>query len=222
MTTKTNRRMQFAKKAFIALLLPVLTWAVAQKTYSQQPAPAAQPEKQTTGTQAVSAEAMREFFATIEHHTKYVKNKKGRVDPVVTMAPELENELYAIYERMNPAQKAAVKAKDLVIFRMDMPVKKAPSPEVFENWKRPEVFGIWINEKHVPNSELNKYKYSDIAEYNLSKLYGAALKGRSYKYQLDLTTNDYFDKTYDERVKNRVLITRMVTFVPKEPSKKGK
>ena len=90
---------------------------------------------------------------------------------------------------------------------MDMPVKKAPTPEMFENWKKATVFGIWINDKHVPNSALDKYKYSDIAEYDLSKLYGAALKGRIYKYQLNLLTNDYFDKTYDYRVKNLVLIS---------------
>lgn len=229
MTTNINRRIQFAKKAFVALLLPILALALVEKTYSQQPASKTNPDAgrkvdnvPVSDNGAVLDEEMKDFFATIEQHTKYVKNKKGRTDPVVTMSAELENRLYAVYERMSDAQKAQVKAKEISVLRMDIPVKKAPTPEMFENWKRTDVFGVWLNNKHVPNSTLNKYKYSDIAEYDLSKLYGAALKGRSYKYQLDILTNDYFDKTYDERVNNRVIITRISWFTPKEAPKKGK
>jgi len=229
MTTNINRHIQFAKKAFVALLLPVLALVLAEKTYSQQPASKTTPGTErkvdnapVSGNGTVSEEEMKDFFATIEQHTKYVKNKKGRTDPVVTMSAELENQLYAVYERMTDAQKAQVEAKEIRVFRLSMPVKQAPTPEVFENWKRPDVFGIWLNDKHVSNSELNKYAHSDIAEYDLSKLYGAALKGRSYKYQLNIMTNDYFDKTYEERVKNRVLIMRRGWFTPKEAPKKEK
>jgi bla regulator protein blaR1 len=228
MTTDINLRIQFIKKACIALLLPVLAFAVAEKTYSQQSSGVvSKPEKKVeiasvTGNGPLSAEEMTQFYTIIEQHTKYVKNGKGRTDPVVTMSSALENQLYGVYERMTDAQKAEVKAKEITVFRMSMPVKQAPTPEIFENWKRPDVFGIWLNNKHVPNSELNKYKHSDIAEYDLSKLYGAARKGRSYKYQLDLLTNDYFDKTYQERVDNRVLILRRGWFTPNEMPKKGK
>ena len=229
MTTTINLRIQFIKKAFVALLLPVLTFALAEKTYSQQSATKSEQEPESkvqatpvSGSDAVLEVEMKQFYATIEQYTKYVKNGKGRTDPIVNMSPELENQLYTVYERMTDAQKLQVKAKDITVFRMSMPVKQAPTPEMFENWKRPDVFGIWLNEKHVPNSELNKYKFSDIAEYSLSKLYGAALKGRSYKYQLDILTNEYFDKTYDERVNNRVLIGRRGWFNPKEAPKKGK
>jgi len=165
---------------------------------------------------------MADFFATIEKNTRVVKNGKGRTDFHINPVPEVENRLYTTYERMNDAQKEQVKAKKITLYRMDIPVKKAPSPEIFENWKRADVFGIWLNGKHVPNSVLNKYKYSDIVEYDLSKLYGAAKKGRSYKYQLDLTTNDYFDKTYDDRVNDRVFILRTGWFDPKEAPQKTK
>ncbi|SEJ15475.1 Signal transducer regulating beta-lactamase production, contains metallopeptidase domain [Dyadobacter sp. SG02] len=229
MTMNINLRIQFVKKALVALLLPVLAFALAEKTYSQQPASktASSAEKRAdnahvASNEAVSEEEMKDFFTTIEKNTRIVKNKKGRMDRHIDLNTEDENLLYAVYERMSETQKKQVRAKEISVFRMDIPVKKAPSPEIFENWKRPEVFGIWLNEKHVPNSELNKYKYSDIAEYDLSKLYGKALKGRSYKYQLDLTTNDYFDETYDKRVNDRVIITRMGWLHPKEASEKVK
>lgn len=227
MTTNVNLRIQFAKKALVALLLPVLAFVLAEKTYSQQPAPktAAKPEQEVenspVSTQVSEAE-MDDFFATVTKNTRVVKNGKGRTDFHINPSPEVENQLYAVYERMSEAQKAQVKAKEISVFRMRIPVKKAPTPEMFENWKRADVFGIWLNDKHVPNSALDKYKHSDIAEYDLSKLYGAALKGRSYKYQLDILTNDYFDKTYDERVNNRVIITHIGWFDPKEAPKKRK
>ncbi len=229
MTTNINRRIQFVKKAFVALLLPVLVFALAEKTYSQQHSGKTEPKSATReestsipAGEAVPEREMIDFFAIIEQHTQYVKNGKGRTDPIVKMSSELKNQLYAVYERMTDAQKAQVKAKGITVFRMSIPVKQAPTPEVFENWKRPDVFGIWLNNKHVPNSELNKYTHSDIAEYSLSKLYGAALKGRSYKYQLNIMTNEYFDKTYEERVNNRVLIARRGWFNPKGAPKREK
>lgn len=227
MTTNINLRIQFVKKALVALLLPGLAFVLAEKTYSQQSAPktTTKPERKVdnapVSTQVSEAE-MQDFFATIKKNTRVVKNGKGRTDFHINPSPDVENQLYAVYERMSEAQKAQVKAKEISVFRMDIPVKKAPTPEMFENWKRADVFGIWLNNKHVPNTTLDKYKHSDIAEYDLSKLYGAALKGRGYKYQLDILTNDYFDKTYDERVNNRVVITRIGWFDPKEAPKKGK
>ncbi|GGN03561.1 hypothetical protein GCM10010967_42920 [Dyadobacter beijingensis] len=227
MTTTIDLRIQFAKKLVVALLLPALAFALAEKTYSQQPiskpAPKLEKKVEITPVSAEVSEAeMQQFFATIEQNTRVVKNGKGRTDFHINPSPEVENELYAVYERMNDSQKAQIKAKKIMLFRMDIPVKKAPTPEIFENWKRADVFGIWLNGRHVPNSALNKYKYSDIVEYDLSKLYGAALKGRSYKYQLELTTNEHFDKTYEQRVNDRVFIVREGWYNPKEAPKKGK
>nr|WP_295921639.1 M56 family metallopeptidase [uncultured Dyadobacter sp.] len=226
MTTNSNPRIQLAKKALIALLLPLLAFTFAEKTFSQQPAENSPAKIKATvapapESETVSEAGMKEFLATIEQYTTYVKNGKGRTDPMVRMNPELENQLYAVYERMSDAQKAQVSAKEITMFRMKIPVKKAPTPEMFENWKRTDVFGIWLNGKHVPNATLNKYNAADIAEYSLSKLYGGALKGRSYKYQLGIMTNEHFDKTYDERVNNRVVITRRGWFNPKDAPKKA-
>ncbi|MET7257072.1 M56 family metallopeptidase [Dyadobacter fermentans] len=227
MTTNINHRIQFAKKAFVALLLPILALALVEKTYSQQsPSKKAstaerkiEPER---NAETVSDAEMQDFFDTIEKHTTYVKNGKGRTDPRVDMSPKIENRLYEVYEKMSEAQKQLVKAKEITMFRMDIPVKKAPTVEMFENWKRPKIFGIWLNGRHVPNSYLNKYKNTDIAEYELYRLVGAGLIGKGYKYQLELATNDHFDKTYDERVNNRVIILRVGRFNPKEAPQSAK
>ncbi len=229
MTRNINVRIQYLKKALVAVLLPVLAFAVAEKTYSQQPAAKTAPNAErkvdnapVSDDQAVSEEEMKDFFATIEKHTKYVRDIKGRMGKAITIDQDLEDQLYAVHERMSEAQQAEVRAKEIGVSRMDIPVKKAPTPEMFENWKRADIFGVWLNGKHVPNSVLNKYQHSDIADYYLSKLYGAAKEGRSYKYQLDLETNDYFDKNYDDRVKNRVTIMHTVFVYRDNTSKKAK
>lgn len=210
MTRIAHPYRQIASKGFLLLLLPLLALAFADKSYSQQTGkktPATRASYPLTDPKgAVSEAEMKDFFATIEKHKRYVTNKKGRVDTILAITPELENHLYATYTKMNQQQQQTVQKAGIGMYQFDIPVKQAPTPEVFENWKRPEVFGIWLNGKHVPNSALNQFKHSDIAEFSPSKLYGAARKGRIYKYQLDLTTNDHFDKTYDERVKNRVFI----------------
>ncbi|MGN7888436.1 M56 family metallopeptidase [Dyadobacter sp. 22481] len=221
MTTKINLRNQFIKKALVALLLPVLAFALAEKTYSQQPATETIPKSEkgvnnapVTGNAAVSEEEMKDFLALVEKHTRHTKSRKGRIDPIVSMSPEQENQLYATYERMSDVQKERIKANNIAIFRMDVPVKKAPEPDMFENWKKPHIFGIWLNGTHVPNTVLNKYNTTDIAEYTLHRLVGKGLVGKGYKYQLELTTNDEFDRTIEQRMNNRIVLARVTWFDP--------
>ncbi|QRR00056.1 M56 family metallopeptidase [Dyadobacter sandarakinus] len=222
MTAIKNRKGQYVKQCAIAILMIALTFIFSDKTYSQtgkpEPSPTARQVPAGTG---LAQDKYDEFFGTISKHTTIVTQKSGRTSEAVTMPVEVENHVFSLYEQMSKQQQQAVRDSDIVIFQMDIPVKKAPDAAMFENWKKPTVFGIWINERHVPNTDLNKYKASDIAEYSLSKLYGKALKGRSYKYQLDLMTNDYFDKTFDDRVHNRVVIGKMIRFEtkPKRASK---
>ena len=104
---------------------------------------------------------------------------------------------------------------DFSFFQMPIPTKLAPDENTFQSWKDPAMFGVWINDKKVPNSELSKYKSSDIAEFWTSKLYGAAKKGKKYKYQLDLTTNEAYDKSYNNRVNDRITVGSR-TFFKKE------
>jgi bla regulator protein BlaR1 len=108
---------------------------------------------------------------------------------------------------MSPEQQ---KESSVSVFESPVPVKKTPSPELFEKWKNPQVFGVWINGKKVNNRELENYKYSDIVETQISKLYGKAKTSVTYKYQLELTTNDLFDKTYDERMRDRISLWQRI------------
>lgn len=110
--------------------------------------------------------------------------------------------MYELYIRMSKAQQDAAK---MTFYMVPPPVKYAPSSELYESWKDPRIFGVWLDGKKVSNEVLRRYQPSDIAESYTSRLTGAAKKGKSYKYQLDLTTNAEFDRTYKDRMRDRIL-----------------
>ena len=66
--------------------------------------------------------------------------------------------------------------------------------EIVDNWSDSTIYGIWIDDKKVDNSVMSNYKASDFATYFKSFLHPNAKKGKSYDYQLDLTTNERYEK----------------------------
>ncbi|MBO9611839.1 MAG: hypothetical protein J7619_04050 [Dyadobacter sp.] len=217
MTTKINLRIQFLKKALVALLLPVLALALADKTYSQKTAAIPAPSHNTTEAktftpEGVSKEDLDRFYTVMEKHTRYFINKRGQRQPSTEMDDQTMKEEYEIYSRMNEEQQLAANNAGILLYKEGPPVKKAPSPEIFENWKKPHIFGIWIDGKHVPNTKLNHYENTDIAEYTLHKLIGKGLRGKGYKYQLELTTNEEFDRTFEERSRDSYVLIRFLRF----------
>ena len=72
--------------------------------------------------------------------------------------------------------------------------KSQPTQEIVENWSDPTIYGIWIDDKKVDNSVMSNYKASDFSHYFKSFLYPNAKKGKIYSYQLNLTTNEKYEK----------------------------
>ena len=103
--------------------------------------------------------------------------------------------LESIFMQMSPKQQL----QETVIFLKPV----APLPHVvptekqFANFKNSKIYGVWINEKKVPNSELNKYDAKDFSQVFVSKLYGAAKKNKDYSFQVNLMTNGYYKDYYN-------------------------
>ncbi|MGC4040540.1 MAG: M56 family metallopeptidase [Flavobacterium sp.] len=73
--------------------------------------------------------------------------------------------------------------------------KKMPSQKEYADFKNPKKYAVWINFKHVPNSQLDKYQPSDFAYFSGSAvLKNARSKRFPQPYQFTLCTNDYFEK----------------------------
>ncbi|GGD61159.1 hypothetical protein GCM10011514_26440 [Emticicia aquatilis] len=83
--------------------------------------------------------------------------------------------------------------------------KNTPTEAEFEAYKNPKVYGIWMNDKKIKNSDLDKYKASDISLVLVSKLYPNAQKtiGYKYKFQADMMTNEYYEAYRKERLADK-------------------
>jgi hypothetical protein len=79
--------------------------------------------------------------------------------------------------------------------------KSSPTQEVMNKWKDAKMYGVWLNEKRIRNSELSKYKPSDIADFWTSKLEKNAINYGKHYYQVGLMTHDYYDNVYMKQVK---------------------
>lgn len=222
MTKIKNVTRQYAKQGIIALLTIALGFVFSERIYSQGEKSAKKSLEvkaipiEPENREGISEDKMREFKETINSHTHLVKDIKGRIGRDVRIEPKLKEHLYRLYTQMSREQQNTVRDSGILLAMTPIPVKKAPTREIFENWKKPEIFGVWLDGRHIPNKNLDKLKNTDIAEYNLSKLYGAALKGRSYKYQLDLNTNQNFDENFEARVSDRVIIYLIDGFAKKK------
>jgi beta-lactamase regulating signal transducer with metallopeptidase domain len=74
-------------------------------------------------------------------------------------------------------------------------VKKTPTEKEFNNWKNENDFAIWLDEKNIPNSELNQYSTKDIAYSAGSFVHkNAQTKKHSQLQQFHLYTHSYFDE----------------------------
>lgn len=211
MTRPSNPSQNLIKQTVSFFLVLGLGFTFCQKIYSQknEKEPSEKPSKATPVVQngkGLSEELMSEFTETIKKHTRYTKEKL-RYDEIYELNIEQKIRLFYLYSRMSPEQQ---KASGVFVFESPVPVKKTPSPELFEKWKNSKVFGVWINGKKINNKDLENYKYSDIVETQIFKLYGKARTNVAYKYQLELTTNDLFDKTYNERMRDRISLWQRI------------
>ncbi len=71
---------------------------------------------------------------------------------------------------------------------------KTPTNAQFEDWKNPKRFGIWLDGKHIKNSDLNKYKPSDIASFMGSYVHKNARQPQGYLYQFSLMTHKEYER----------------------------
>jgi hypothetical protein len=83
-----------------------------------------------------------------------------------------------------------------------LPSKKPPTSELLKVWTDPKIYGVWLDNKRVSNAELTKYKTSDFALYNVSKLAKNTVNYGKHFYQVNLLTNEYYDNNQDYKSPN--------------------
>ena len=88
-------------------------------------------------------------------------------------------------------------------------LRRSPTAEQLEDWKNPKKFGIWLDGKHVKNSELNQYKPEEIVAFSGSYVHKNARQPQGYIYQFDLMTEAYYQKYVREWKAAPFIIIRM-------------
>ena len=111
------------------------------------------------------------------------------------------NRIKDIYDLMTAEQKTSVVDHNTLFravnFDFSAPKRKMPSQTEFNSWKNSKKFAIWIDSKHVPNSELDNYSVDDIVYYSGSFVYkNARSKNFPQEYQFHLSTKQGFENTY--------------------------
>ena len=83
---------------------------------------------------------------------------------------------------------------------MSVPSKKIPTSKELDNWKNSNIYGVWLDDKRINNTDLNNYKPNDFSLYYVSKLEKNAINYGKHFYQVNLYTNE----DYTERYKNGI------------------
>jgi hypothetical protein len=86
--------------------------------------------------------------------------------------------------------------------------RHVPTEAQMQDWKNAKKYGIWIDEKRVPNSRLNDYAAQDFGSYFSSKLEKNAINYGKHYFQIDLMTKPAYEKYLAENLENPLLILR--------------
>jgi bla regulator protein BlaR1 len=103
----------------------------------------------------------------------------------------------ALYKKMNREQQLACR----VFFTPPLgpSIPDPPTDEQLKRWGKNKIYGVFIGDERIENSELGNYKTSDFPSYGLGlKLSPEKQKEYKYVYQVILTTVASFKK-YNER-----------------------
>lgn len=105
-------------------------------------------------------------------------------------------QLLSLFKQMSSRQQ---QEQWVIFIKSSRPLPKTAITEAqLNDWKNPKEYGVWIDDKRVNNAALVNYKATNFDLFLISKLYGEALQGRSYHYQVNLMTKPYYVKYVNE------------------------
>jgi bla regulator protein BlaR1 len=198
MTKSTSSQKILLKKLAVLPALALIIFTFSTRSFAQQAAGEVRTvTKEAPYTKEGATPAQMQEYAAIVEKTK---GKKGI--PMYNLFSDADKKnLEEIYLSMSKAQQAQ---QIVVFYPRPTPTPKAiPSKQQLDSWKNASVYGVWVNEKKVSNTILDNYSNTDFAHASVSKLYGAAKKGRSYSYQVNLMTKEYYDQYVKEALADK-------------------
>ncbi len=184
MTKTTSSKTIFFKKIAILPVFTLMIYFLCFETVAQQ-------KNQTSTTQSEKSKIsddvkLNDYFAGVRF--KLYKNGYNTKTEVIGKNLIFDKK----YEELTTEDKAKFKTW-LKIPKAT--VKKSPTKKELEDYKDSKKYAIWIDNKNVPNSELNKYTPEEIAYFSGSAvLKNARTKEHPQPFQFWFFTHPYFDK----------------------------
>ncbi len=197
-----------AKKALLKqmLLIPVVLvtmFIFSTKTIATEFISQIQPPVQGKAEitqEGISEELMKEFKGIIARNLVTNKNGDKHVSNDISEADQ--KRLETIYFQMSKEQQDDQAVSFVALKEMVLP-RSVPSVEKFESFKDPKMYGVWVDGKRVENDMLNNYKNTDFTQVSVSKLMKNAKNYDKHVYQVDLMTNDYYQRYYSEQTSKK-------------------
>ncbi|MTH15092.1 M56 family metallopeptidase [Flavobacterium sp. LC2016-01] len=194
MKKRTSKNTAFLKKIAALPVVIGLMFLLCVETIAQEIKTDAGNKK----TQSASATSFDKYYA----NTNFVFKNKGNNVFVEKKFSELTNQ----EKKLIPPPPSLA--------------KKSPNSKEYEGFKNSENYAVWIDGKHVPNSDLNEYKASNFVSYFNSFVHkNARSKKFPQSYQVTLFTAEGYDKAYSE---NQVRDAGTMTIIASEDTRKSK
>ena len=219
MNKRTNYTVALFKQVALLPVLAGMVFLFSTKVYAQRPAQAKPQTKTENKVQALDTskpkpptvkrivlrhiplgpgateEQLAEYDNVISRIVSTGVTKDGKTITRINSKGVDREKIGGIYKLMNETQRAT---RDPAVGEMMVPLgppaKKHPTAAQLQAWTDAAKYGIWIDDKRVDNSELQKYQSSDFDLYYESKLTKNAINYGKHYYQVDLCTAPYYKK----------------------------
>jgi bla regulator protein blaR1 len=205
MSKKASFKIAILKQIALIPVIAVAGFLFTTKVIAQEKVTTLnQPQIESTQS-GVSQELLKEYQDILDKYKKTLDN--GKESYLLKLSQSDKERLEKIFLQMSKEQQANqmlifYPANSLILTRT------VPSTEQLESFKDPKIYGVWIDRKRVNNDVFNNYKNTDFAYVMISQLAKNATNYGKHVYQVDLMTNDYYQRYYDETIARKGYICR--------------
>ncbi len=216
MSKQKSLRIAILKQIALIPVIAAAGFLFTTKVLAQDEATIHNQQQIESSKTGVSQELLKEYQDIFNKYKKTLVD--GKESYSLNLAQADKERVEKIFFQMSKEQQTKqmfvfVPANSMVLSRT------IPTKEQFELFKDPKIYGIWINNQRVSNEVLNKYKNTDIAHVMMSKLAKNATNYGKHVYQVNLMTNDAYQKYYDETIAKKGYILTL-NFIKKDESKR--
>ena len=199
MLTKSRPgKINYGARIFVTISLAAFLFLALSLTPSYS-LPLNEPVKTYQESEA-SQDLLKEYQDILNKYKKTTKDGKDGYH--MNMNPKDKERLETIFFKMSKEQQAKQIFGFVARSSFILP-KSTPTVKQFESFKNPELYGVWIDNTKVNNSELNRYKNTDFAHIFESILLKNAKDYGRYVYQVNLMTIQGYQTYYNKAISDK-------------------